>query len=183
MVAGRLQRFLGPRVALPLLALAARVLLLSAEFLVISLVLQVGFTLPMAYDFHRATIVSLGANILAVPLTEIALVACVAAIAISYASLALAKVPALIAGLSLKAMAASVHWIGRLRIADTRVATPGLWLILAGVAALALAMASGAPALAIQRCWTCCLGRQRHLDLRCSTAAPEPPRRARGNGD
>ncbi|MFZ0287354.1 MAG: ComEC/Rec2 family competence protein [Terriglobales bacterium] len=142
MVAGRLQRFLGPRVALPLLALAARVLLLSAEFLVISLVLQVGFTLPMAYDFHRATIVSLGANILAVPLTEIALVACVAAIAISYASLALAKVPALIAGLSLKAMAASVHWIGRLRIADTRVATPGPWLILAGVAALALAMAS-----------------------------------------
>jgi len=140
MVAGRLQRFLGRRGALPLLAFAARLVLLGAEFLVISLVLQLGFTLPMAYDFHRATVVSLPANILAVPLTEIALVTCLAAIGISYASLRIAKLPALIAGLSLQALAGSVRWIGRLRVADTRVATPAPWLILAGVAALVMAM-------------------------------------------
>jgi competence protein ComEC len=141
MVAGRLQRFIGSRIALPGLAVAARTMLLGCEFLVISLVLQVGFTLPMAYDFHRATIVSLPANILAVPLTEVAMVACLAAIGISYASLWMAKLPAWIAGWSLRAMAGSVHWIGRLRIADTRVATPALWLTLASVAALVLAMA------------------------------------------
>jgi competence protein ComEC len=140
MVAGRLQCFLGSRFALPVLAAVARMMLLSAEFLVISLVLQVGFTLPMAYDFHRATIVSLPANVLAVPLTEIALVACLAAIGISYASLHIARLPALVAGLSLQAMAGSVHWIGRLRIADTRVATPTLWLTLASGGALVLAM-------------------------------------------
>jgi competence protein ComEC len=140
MVAGRLQCFLGSRFALPVLAVVARMMLLSGEFLVISLVLQVGFTLPMAYDFHRATIVSLPANTLAVPLTEIALVACFAAIGISYASLHIARLPALIAGSSLQAMAGSVHWIGRLRIADTRVATPTLWLTLASAAALVLAM-------------------------------------------
>jgi competence protein ComEC len=141
MVAGRLQRFIGSRIALPGLAVAARTMLLGCEFLVISLVLQVGFTLPMAYDFHRATIVSLPANILAVPLTEVAMVACLAAIGISYASLPMARLPAWIAGWSLRAMAGSVHWIGRLRIADTRVATPALWLTLASVAALVLAMA------------------------------------------
>jgi competence protein ComEC len=140
MVAGRLRRFLGTGVALPVLAIAARIVLLSAEFLVISLTLQVGFTLPMAYDFHRATIVSLPANILAVPLTEVALVACLAAIGISYVSLQIARLPTVIAGWSLQAMAGSVHWIGHLRIADTRVAIPGLGLTLAGIAALVLAM-------------------------------------------
>lgn len=140
MVAERVQSFVGSRVALPLLAVAARVLLLGAEFMVISLVLQVGFTLPMAYDFHRATIVSLPANILAVPLTEIALVACLAAIGTSYASLYLARLPVLIAGLSLQAMVGSVRWMGRLQIADTRVATPTLWVTLASLAALLVAM-------------------------------------------
>ena len=165
MVAGRLQRFLGQRIALPLLAIVARVILLGTEFLVISLVLQVGFTLPMAYDFHRATVVSLPANILAVPLTEIALVACMAAIGISYLSLQIAKLPALIAGLSLQAMAGSIHWIGRFRIADARVATPALWLTLAGVAALVLTMvlarrrwrftAAGLAVLAGSALWIC----------------------------
>jgi competence protein ComEC len=140
MLAGRLQRFLRLGVALPLLAVTARIVLLAAEFLIISLVLQLGFTLPMAYDFHRATIVSLPANILAVPLTEIALVACLAAIGISYVSVHAAKLPALVAGWSLQAMAGSVRWIGRFQIADTRVATPALWLTLASVAALLLAM-------------------------------------------
>jgi competence protein ComEC len=165
MVAGRLQRFLGPRVALPLLAITARIMLLGAEFLVISLVLQLGFTLPMAYDFHRATIVSLPASMLAVPLTEIALIACLAALGSSYASLHIAKLPVLIAGWSLQAMAGSVHWIGRLRISDTRVATPALWLTLVGLGALVLAMvlarkrwrlaATGLAVLAATAVWIC----------------------------
>ena len=165
MVAGRLQHFLGPRVALPLLTTSARITLLSAEFLLISLVLQVGFTLPMALDFHRATIISLPANILAVPLTEVALVACLAAIGISYASFQLAALPVRVAGLSLQALAGSVRWLGRLRVADTRVATPGLWLTFAGVAALVLAMvlvrrrwpiaAAGLAALAGTAIWIC----------------------------
>ncbi|MGH9499956.1 MAG: ComEC/Rec2 family competence protein [Terriglobales bacterium] len=165
LLAGRLRRFLGPRIPLPMLAIMARVMLLGIEFLVISLVLQMGFTLPMAYDFHRATVVSLPANILVVPLTEIALIACLAAIGISYISLRIAMLPALIAGWSLQAVAGSVTWIGGLRIADTRVATPGLWLILAGIAALVLAMvlarrrwptaAAGLVVLAGSAAWVC----------------------------
>ncbi len=165
MVAGRLQRLLGPQVPLPLLAVAARMMLLGAEFIVISLVLQVGFTLPMAYDFHRATIVSLPANILTVPLTEVALVACLGAIAISYASLQFARIPTLMAGWALQAMAGAVHWIGHFRIADARVAPPALWLIVASLAALVLAMvlarrrwpwaAAGCAILTASALWIC----------------------------
>jgi competence protein ComEC len=140
MVAGRLQRFFGKRIPLLMLSGAARVILLSCEFLVISVVLQAGFALPMAYYFHRATLVSLPANVLAVPLTEIIMVGAIVAIGASCISLALAKVPAVMAGIALHAMNGSVRWLGGLRIADTRVPTPQLTVILVSAAAVALAM-------------------------------------------
>jgi len=140
-IGGRLERFIGRRLALPGLVLAGRCALLAVEFFFISLILQIGFALPMAYYFHRSTTLSLPANVLAVPLTEIALIACMAAIGISYISPAVAKVPALLAGIALQAMAGSVQWMGRLRVADARVATPGIWLTIIGTAALICAMA------------------------------------------
>jgi competence protein ComEC len=140
MIADRLQRFVGARLSLMLLASAIRATVLGCEFLVISLVLQVGFTLPMAYYFHRATIVALPANVLAVPLTEIALVASMLAIGVSYLWLSLARLPAFIAGVAVQAMAGSVRWLGALKIADARVPTPGPTLILVAAASLALAM-------------------------------------------
>ena len=165
MVAGRLQRFFGKRIPLFMLSGTVRVLLLGCEFLVVSIVLQAGFALPMAYYFHRATLVSLPANVLAVPLTEIIMVAAIVALIASYASLALAKVPAMIAGAALQAMNGSVHWLGALRIADTRVPTPQLAVILLSAGALVLAMvlsrrrrllvAAGWAALALSAFWIC----------------------------
>jgi competence protein ComEC len=140
MVAGRLQRFLGKRIPALVLSATARVLLLGCEFLVISTVIQAGFALPMAYYFHRATWVSLPANMLAVPLTEIIMVAAIVAISASYISLVLARIPVLIAGAALHAMNGSVRWLGALRIADTRVPTPPLNVILLGSLAIVVAM-------------------------------------------
>jgi competence protein ComEC len=140
MVAGRLQRFLGKRIPLVTLSVIARTLLVGCEFLVVSIVLQAGFALPMAYYFHRATLVSLPANMLAVPLTEIIMVAAIAAVTGSYASHALAKFPAMIAAVALHAMNGSVRWLGALRIADTRVPTPQLLVILLGAGAVVTAM-------------------------------------------
>jgi competence protein ComEC len=165
MIAGRLQRFFGKSIPLIMLSVTARVLLVGCEFLVISTVLQAGFALPMAYYFHRATLVSLPANVLAVPLTEIIMVAAIAAVTVSYASLALAKVPVMIAGAALQAMNGSVRWFGALRIADTRVPTPQLLVILLGAGALVLAMvlsrrrwwfvAAGWAGLALSAFWIC----------------------------
>lgn len=140
MIAGRLELFVGKRLPLYLLTVTGRALLLACEFMVISIALQAGFALPMAYYFHRATIVSLPANVLAVPLTEIAMVASIAAIALSYIWLAPAKLIAFVAGLSLHAMAGSVRWLGAFRLADARVPTPQLLVILISAATLILAM-------------------------------------------
>jgi competence protein ComEC len=165
MIAGRLQRFLGKRMPITMLSIAPRVLLVGFEFLVVSAVLQAGFALPMAYYFHRATLVSLPANILAVPLTEIIMVAAIVAVSASYVSLALAKFPAMIAGAALQAMNGSVRWLGALRIADTRVPTPQLTVILLGSGALVLAMVlsrrrwllvvAGWTVLAVSAFWIC----------------------------
>ncbi len=166
MLAGRLQRFFGKRSPLILLSATARVLLVACEFLVISTVLQAGFALPMAYYFHRATLVSLPANVLAVPLTEIIMITAIAAITASYASIALAKLPALIATVALHAMSGPVRWLGALRIADTRVPTPQLGAILLGSSAIILAMvlsrrrrwllvAAGWAGLTLSAFWIC----------------------------
>jgi competence protein ComEC len=165
MIAGRLERLFGKRIPLIALAGLGRALLISCEFLLISFVLQVGLALPMAYYFHRANIVGLPANILAVPLTEIILVAGMLAVALGYASLALAKAPALIAAAALEATKGSVRWLGGLRIADARVPTPEFAVILMGAVALVLAMillrcrpllgAAGLAALAASALWIC----------------------------
>ncbi len=140
LIAGRFQRLFGTR--LPLIGIAGlgRCFVLVSEFVLISILLQAGFVLPMAYYFHRATLVSLPANMIVVPLTEIIMIAAGTAIELSYVSVAAAKIPALLAGVALKATDATVHWMGALRIADTRVATPGFWVAFLTCAALVLAI-------------------------------------------
>ncbi len=141
MIAGRLQRFAGRRVPLPVLALASRTLMGAGELLLISIVMQIGLALPMAFYFHRATVVGLPANMLVVPLMELLMPAAVAAMALGYVSHALARVPVLIAGAALDGIAGSVRWLGGLRIADLRVPTPGTTMILMTALSIILAMA------------------------------------------
>lgn len=165
MIAGRLARIAGKRFPLRAIAVVARVLLIGCEFFLISAVLQVGLALPMAYYFHRATVVGLPANILAVPLTEVIMIAAIAAVGMGYISPLLAKIPALLAGVALEAVDGTVRWLGGLRIADARVPTPGLVAILMGAAALVLAMilmrrrpllaGAGLAALAGSAFWIC----------------------------
>ncbi len=140
MIAGRWQRFAGRRVPLPALAVASRMLMGAGELLLISVVMQIGLAFPMAYYFHRATVVGLPANLLVVPLMELLMPAAVAAMALGYVSQALARIPALIAGAALEGIAGTVRWLGGLRIADLRVPTPGATLILMSALAIVLAM-------------------------------------------
>ena len=165
MIAGRLSRFTRPRLPLKLIAVAGRWLLLGCDFLLISVVLQAGLALPMAYYFHRAMLVAVPANLLAVPLTEIILVAATLAIGLGYVWFALARVPVLVATVAIHVTSASVRWLGALRIADTRVATPELFVILMCAAILVAAMVvvrcrdllagAGLAALAASALWIC----------------------------
>lgn len=141
MIAAHADRFVRKTFLLRTIAWMGRMGLGACEFLIISLVIQVGFTLPMAYYFHRVTLVSLPANILAVPLTEIAMSAAMLAIALGYGSASAAKVPAIVATFALRGMEGSVRWLGAMRIADLRVPQPGMRVVLLGMAAIVLAIA------------------------------------------
>ena len=136
----RLSRFVPRR--LPRLALSAffRGLFGIAGLLAISTTMQLGLALPMAYYFHRATSVAIPANLLLVPLLQLLMPAAVLAIGVSYVSFWLAKIPAALAGFALSAIADTVHWLGGMRIADIRIATPSEAAIVISVCAIMLAV-------------------------------------------
>ncbi len=139
-LAGRLNRFVGSPIARISILGAMRFAIGCADVLLISAVMQIGFALPMSYYFHRTTVVGLPANIFVVPLMELLMPTAILALFVSYISLALAKIPAWIAMLSIRGIAGTVHWLGGLRVADTRVATPEWTMIVLAVAAIASAL-------------------------------------------
>jgi competence protein ComEC len=172
-VAGRLERLTRSRVPLKAIASIARLLLLGCDFLLISLVLQAGLALPMAYYFHRTMFVATPGNLIAVPLTELVMVAAMFAIGVGYIWVGLAKIPALVASLAIQIASAAVHWFGNLRIADARVATPGPVVIVLCAAALVAAMVamrrrpllagSGLGALLASAVWICAVPPHPHI--------------------
>jgi len=136
----KLQRVLPAKLAQYLLILSLRLSLGMAEMIVMSAVLQLGLALPMAYYFHRATSVAMPSNLLIIPFLQLLMPTAVLAIGTSYTSILLAKVPALVAGLALEGIAGTVHWLGGMRVADIRVATPGTILIALSGTAILLAI-------------------------------------------
>ena len=111
------------------------------ELTVMSAILQLGLSLPMAYYFHRATSVAMPANLFVIPFLQLLMPAAVLAICLGYVSLTLAKVPALIAGFALQGIAGTVKWLGGMRLADIRVPTPSFGsIVFCGVAILLCAI-------------------------------------------
>ncbi len=142
LIAERFARFLGTPWSLRLVRAIAIFCLATFELLLVSTVMQLGLALPMAFYFHRATTIGLPANLAVVPLTQLLMPAAVLAVALSYVSPVLAKLPALLTAVALQAITGTVHTLGGLRLADLRVATPSLLIIVASSAALVLSMTS-----------------------------------------
>src|SRR5262249_31051194 len=108
-----------------------------AGLVAMSAIMQFGLALPMAYYFHRATSVAMPANLLIIPFLQLLMPAAAIAIVVSYVSLTLAKMPALLAGLALQGIAGTVKWLGGLSLADVRVPTPSFAAIIFAAAAIA----------------------------------------------
>jgi competence protein ComEC len=141
LIAARLARFVGMPWSLRLVRGTAIVCLHAFELLLVSAVMQMGLALPMTYYFHRATTIGLPANVAVVPLTQLLMPAAILTIALGYVSPALAKIPALLTTAALQAITGTVHGLGGLRLADLRVATPSVVMMIAASAALVLAIA------------------------------------------
>jgi competence protein ComEC len=140
LISERLAQFLGEAVSMRLIRTLAIIILGAFELLLVSAIMQMGLALPMAYYFHRATTIGLPANVAVVPLTQLLMPAALLTLCLGYVSPLLAKLPALCTTIALQAITGTVHGLGSLRLADLRVATPSLAIILAASAALILAM-------------------------------------------
>lgn len=140
LIAGRLARFIGPRAGLALPAMLLRITLAASELILISVLMQIGLALPMAFYFHRATTMGMPANLVVVPLTEVLMPATAAAVGLGYLSTKLAWPAKWISGAALDVISGTVHRLGGSALADLRVAIPPAMLILAAMAAIAFAM-------------------------------------------
>ena len=139
LVAGRLARFLEPRVGLASPRILAGVAIGFFELMFISALMQAGLALPMAYWFHRATTLGMPANMAVVPLTELLMPAAAAAVGLGYVSKMIAMPAVWVSGIALDGITGTIHWMGGARLADVRVAIPSTGTIIAGLAALAFA--------------------------------------------
>jgi competence protein ComEC len=140
LISSRLALFIGERWSRRLVCGTAHFTLGGWELLFISAVMQIGLALPMAYYFHRATTISMPANIAVVPLTQLLMPAALVALALGYLSPGLAKIPAMLTAFAIDGIAGSVHGLGALRLADLRVAMPSLLITILSLCALLLAM-------------------------------------------
>lgn len=140
LIASRLERVMGEHV--PLLAMGAglRGMLSGCEVLVVSAIMQVGLALPMAYYFHRATVVGLPANTIVVPVMGMLMPASIAALMLGYMSRWLAWPAVWITSGCLQIISETIHGLGLLRVADARVATPGTAVIIVAAVSLVVAM-------------------------------------------
>jgi competence protein ComEC len=144
-----------------------------AELVVMSAIMQFGLALPMAYYFHRATSVAMPANLLIIAFLQLLMPAAVIAIAVSYVSLTLAKIPAAIAGIALQGIAGTVKWLGGLQLADIPVPTPSIAAIAFAALAIGICVVlmrkqqplaiSGTAILAVSGMWIWILPPHPHL--------------------
>lgn len=117
---------------LQMLGWLARGTLNVYELPCVSLLMQLGMALPMAYYFHRVTGMGIPANALAAPLTELLMPAAVLAVGLGYVWAA---------AMALHGITGTVRRLGGFRIADLRVAMPEISTIVMASAALVVAMA------------------------------------------
>jgi competence protein ComEC len=139
-IAARIRRFVGEKWSHRLVCGTVAFFLAAWELLFVSVVMQIGLALPMAYYFHRATTVGLPSNLVVVPLTQLMMPAAAGAIALGYISPWLPKLPVLLAAFALHGITGTVHGLGSLRVGDLRVPMPSFSVIMLAATTLVLAM-------------------------------------------
>jgi len=138
-LSARLPRFAAPH-ASGLLVSPVRTVILFADLVLISLVLQLGMLPLLAHYFHRVALTGPLANIPAVLLTGVAVPLGFLTLTASLVSHALAAVLAKMLGAVLALLNASVGWFASRHVSSYRVPGPPL-VLMAAFAALAIALA------------------------------------------
>lgn len=140
MIAQRLQRAASAGVAWRAMPWTVRFTLRCVELLVVSCIVELAMTLPMAVYFHRITVFALPVNLLILPLLVVLLPAALLTLLALLAWPAAAWVPGMVAALLLHLGVGLVHVFGGFAAGDWRIPAPLAWQAAVFCALLAAAM-------------------------------------------
>jgi competence protein ComEC len=141
MVAERLQRAASSTIAWRVFPWSVRFGLRAVELVVISCVVELAMTLPMALYFHRITIFALPVNLLILPLLAVLMPAALITLLALVVWPSLAVPPAMVVALVMHVGIAVVRVFGSLAFGDFRIPGPLLWQSAAFCALLGVAIA------------------------------------------
>lgn len=140
MYASRLRYIGGDWLAWRAMPAFLRLILRVAELFIVSAVMELAMTLPMAVYFHRITIAALPVNILLVPFISLLLPLALLTFAIAFLWPGAVTLPAALTAAVLHTANGLVHWMGSSTATDLRVAEPGAAILFASILVLALAL-------------------------------------------
>lgn len=127
MAAARLQAATSRHIAWSVFPRCLRFCIRVVQLVVVSFVVELAMTLPMAVYFHRITLFALPVNLLILPLLAVLLPAALLMLLLLMLWPAAAMLPAMLVALALHLGLWLVHLFGSLALGNLRVATPLLW--------------------------------------------------------
>lgn len=127
MLAMRIERAISSIVAWRIFPWGVQILLRIVEAAVVSFVVELAMTMPMAVDFHRVTIFALPVNLLIIPLLTLLVPVALLTLAVLLVWPAGAVLPASVAAFFLHMSVGFVHLFGSFSLGDFRVPTPLRW--------------------------------------------------------
>jgi competence protein ComEC len=130
MIATRLEWAISPTAAWRTFPWAVQILLRIVEAAVVSFVVELVMTMPMAVDFHRVTIFALPVNLLILPLLTLLVPVALLTLGVLLVWPAGAVLPAGVAAFCLHVSVGFVDLFGSFSLGDFRVPTPLRWQIL-----------------------------------------------------
>jgi competence protein ComEC len=140
LIADHLQPFTGRRLARLLPPALVRLVLRIFELLLVSALIELAMSLPMAIYFHRVTALGLPVNLLVVPLIGLALPSALITFCTLLLWPSLAIVPAAVTAAMLHAINGIVRLFSTMGAGDIRLSSPGSLAIVAGILLIGLAV-------------------------------------------
>jgi len=157
MIATALQDVVPARVAWRAFPWAVRMALRATELLVVSCVVELAMTLPMALYFHRITLFALPVNLFILPLLGVLMPAALVTLLALAVWPAAAVIPGMLVAVILHAGVGLVRLFGSLEFGDFRIPGPLLWQSAVFCALLAAAMLLARGSRGLRRLAWCAL--------------------------
>jgi competence protein ComEC len=154
MVAERIERAGNHLMAWRIFPWSVRFAIRFAELVVISCVVELAMTLPMAVYFHRITIFALPVNLLILPLLVVLMPAALLTLLLLVAWPAAAVVPAMVVALVMHFGVGLVRLFGSMALGDFRIPNPLLWQSAVFCALLGAAIVLAHESLGPETRWT-----------------------------